>query len=106
MAALRKKLVHELEKISGVEEKPWPERDDGFSTLHYKGKEFAHFHNNNELDVRLTRGIIRQEGLVHPDNSYVHPNRSKNSQWIELRFTRSSHVDEIVRLVKLAFGNS
>jgi hypothetical protein len=41
-------------------------RDDGFSSLHFEGKEFAHFHGDNELDIRLGRDIIKREGLVHP----------------------------------------
>ena len=101
MSSLRIKLVQRLEKL-GVEDRPWPGRDDGFSSLFYDGKEFAHFHNDNELDIRLTNGVIRREGLTHPADSQVHPNRSKNSQWMEIRFTRASHVEEVVRLVKLA----
>ena len=101
MFSLRIKLVQKLEKL-GVENRLWPGRDDGFSSLFYGGKEFAHFHNDNELDIRLTSGVIKREGLTHPGDSQVHPNRSKNSQWIEIRFTRVHHVEEVVRLVKLA----
>ncbi len=101
MSSLRIKLVQRLEKL-GVEDRPWPGRDDGFSSLLYDGKEFAHFHNDNELDIRLTKGVIKRECLAHPGDSQVHPNRSKNSQWIEIRFTRAHHVEEVVRLVKLA----
>lgn len=74
----------------------------GGSAIFYRDREIAHFHSNNEIDVRLTRKVIKQEGLSHPNDSLVHRNRSRNSEWIELRFTRQEHVDEIVRLFKLA----
>ena len=101
MSRLRKRLVERLQEI-GVEDRPWPRRDDGFSSLFYGGKEFAHFHGNNELDLRLTKQVIKREGLVHPADSQVHPNRSASSHWIEIRFTKAAHLDEVVRLAQLA----
>lgn len=100
MTLLRKKLTEEVEKIPGVTDEISPVA--GGSALHYKGKEFAHFHNDHELDIKLTRKLIKQEGLSHPDDSSVHPNRSSNSQWIELRFHNQDEVTEVARLVKLA----
>jgi hypothetical protein len=101
MAHLRDQLVRQLKKL-GVEDRPLPGRDDGFSSLIYDGKEFAHFHDDKELDIRLTKNIINREGLVHPADSRVHPNRSRNSQWIEVRFSKPADLERIVRLVKLA----
>lgn len=101
MSKLRKHLVQELEKIPGVTEKIWPDRSDGFSSLHYKEKDFAHFHNDNELDIRLTNKIISQQKLSRPTNSKKHPKRSKTSPWIEMRFFEDNDVENIVRLVKL-----
>ena len=101
MADLREELIRRLEKF-GVEDRPLPGRDDGFSGLRYGGKELAHFHSDNELDLRLTKAVIAREGLVHPAGSLVHPNRSPKSPWIEIRFTRAAQLDEVVRLVKLA----
>jgi hypothetical protein len=62
----------------------------------------AHFHSDDELDIRLTREVIRREGLVHPTDSRVHPNRSKSSQWFVVRFTKPADVERIVYLAKLA----
>ena len=103
MAHLRKQLVQRLEEL-GVQERILPGRDDGFSSLLYNGKEFAHFHDDNELDIRLTRAVIRRVGLVHPANSRVHPNRSKNSQWIEVRFEKTADLEGLVQLAKLAIA--
>ncbi|OZG73547.1 hypothetical protein BTA51_11115 [Hahella sp. CCB-MM4] len=99
---MKEKLLDELMQIPGLEEKHWPGRDDGFSSLLYRGKEFAHFHDDFELDLKLTKTLIAREGLSHPENSRVHPNRSKNSQWIELPIVENSDVERIVQLVKMA----
>ena len=101
MAHLRSQLVRRLKKL-GVEDRALPGREDGFSSLLYGGKEFAHFHDDNELDIRLTRNVINREGLAHPTYSRVHANRSKNSQWIEVRFENAADLERLVRLVKLA----
>jgi hypothetical protein len=102
MTTLKQQLVKKLEAISGVEHRPWPDRDDGFSALVYHGKELGHFHHHNELDLKLTKNLIKQEGLKPHSDSKAHPKRSANSPWIELRFTQASDLDEVVRLVKLA----
>jgi hypothetical protein len=70
MTSLRKQLIARV-AILGVEERPLPGRDDGFASLCYRARAFAHFHHDNELDLHLTRSIIAREGLVHPPNSVV-----------------------------------
>jgi len=101
MATLRRQLVQRLETL-GVENRTPPGRDDGFSGLVYNGKELAHFHNDNELDIRLTKKVIHREGLAHPPHSRVHPNRSKNSPWIEVHLDDGVDLDRLVQLVQLA----
>jgi hypothetical protein len=100
MAKLRAELVKKLERISGLEDRPSKVR--GGSAIFYHDKEIAHFHHDNEIDIRLTKKIIRKEGLNHYDDSEVHKHRSPNSEWIEIRFRTSEDVDEVVRLFKLA----
>jgi hypothetical protein len=101
VAILRARLIERVKEF-GVEVRPLPGRDDGFAALCYRGIPFAHFHNDNELDIRLTKTVIGREGLNHPPNSTVHPRRSKTSPWIELRFHTPADLDRVVRLVKLA----
>lgn len=98
--SLKEDLVSELEKIPGLEDRP--SRVSGGSAIFYRNKEIAHFHNNNEIDVRLTKKVIRSEGLHHPNDSTFHHQRSPNSEWIELRFRRKAQIPEVVRLFKLA----
>jgi hypothetical protein len=98
---LRRRLINSIAEW-GVEDRLLPGREDGFSCLRYGGKEFAHFHNDNELDLRLGKVLIEREGLAHPPNSKNHPNRKKTSPWIELRFETPKDLERVLRLVKLA----
>lgn len=101
MGKLKDELTTRLEKIPGIEHVPYPDRDDGFSALNYYGDEIGHFHNFNELDLKLGKNLIKREGLTHYPDSKNHPKRGVNSQYIEVRFRRQSELDKIVRLVEL-----
>lgn len=101
MSRLKNQLLQKLEQIPGLSHTPWPKRDDGFSTLHFGGKEIGHFHHFNELDLRLGKKLIKEQGLRHHSDSIHHPGRSNASQFIELRFNTSKDLDRIVELVKL-----
>jgi len=110
MAELRGKLIKELEKIAGIDVHLWtPDRD--FMVIDYHGKEVAHFHGNNELDVRLyeldvrlSPQVVKRDGLTHAPNRVGHPNRKNGGTWLIVRFTRQSHLPEMVRLVKMAIA--
>lgn len=86
--------------ISGLE--ALPSKVAGGMALFFKGKEFAHFHNDHEIDLRLTAKVIKAQGLAHPPRSSFHPKRGGSSQWIEVRFYSPEEVAEVVRLVRLA----
>ncbi len=101
MNALREQLSRRLRELE-VEERAWPGRDDGFVSLLFDGKEFAHFHTGSEIDIRLGKDTIERERLVHPVDSKVHPGRSGNSPWYEMAILSAADVDEAVRLVKIA----
>ena len=101
MAKLRKMLINELEKILGIDVHLWrPDRD--FMVVDYKGKEVAHFHGNNELDVRLSLQVVKREGLTHATDRVGHLNRKNGGTWLIVRFTRKSHIAEMLRLVRMA----
>ncbi len=99
MARLRNALVKRLEEITGLEDRP--SKVAGGSAVFFRNKEIAHFHNDNEIDVRLTKKVIKPEGLTHHADSIFHLKRA-NSEWIELRFSTMQQVDEVVRLFKIA----
>ena len=100
MNKLKTQLLDELRNIEGVEDGHSPVA--GGTALFYRGREFAHFHNDNELDLRLTKSVIAAEGLTHPSGSVHHPTRSMSSPWIEVRFTTPKDIAHVAKLVKLA----
>ena len=100
MTKLKTQLLDELSCIEGVEDKPSPVA--GGTALFYFGKEFAHFHNDNELDLRLTKSVIQAQGLTHPSHSIHHPTRSPTSPWIEVRFSAPKDIAHVAGLVRLA----
>ena len=100
MTDLKSDLIHRLEAIPGIDHEPWPDRADGFSVIRFRGKEIGHFHTFHELDLRLGKKRIQQEGLVHPPGSTVHPKRAASSPFIELRFYEAGDLDRIVALVR------
>jgi hypothetical protein len=99
---LKQQLLETLATIDGLTADPSPV--SGGTALSYRGREFAHFHNDNELDLRLTKKVIQAQGLVHPPGSIHHPSRSPSSPWIEVRFTTASEVTRTAQLVKLAIA--
>lgn len=101
MNPLRALLIKQLGDL-GVEVRAWPKRDDGFASLIFNGKDFAHFHDWTEIDIRLGKDVIKREGLVHPPESRVHPDRAKGSPWYEMQIRSSPDVNEAIRLVKIA----
>lgn len=102
MSEQRDQLFDLLNEIDGLAIKPSPVAG-GFA-LFYKNSEFAHFHSDNELDLKLGKKLIAQEGLKHPANSVFHPKRSTNSPWIELRFSSEAELKTVARLVELAIS--
>ena len=102
MNPFRSRLSNQLRELS-VEERAWPGREDGFASLLFKGNEFAHFHDWQEIDIRLGKDLISRERLIRQP-SRVHPNRAKGSPWYEMKLKSASDVDEVVRLVKLAIA--
>ncbi len=101
MAELRKKLINKLEKLSGIDVHLWKPESD-FMVIDYEGKSVAHFHGNNELDIRLSKEVVKRDGLTHAPNRVGHTNRKNGGRWLIARFTRESHLSEMVRLVKMA----
>jgi hypothetical protein len=96
-------LLAELETIDGVEAHTSPV--SGGTALFYQGREFAHFHNGHELDLRLTKKVIHRLGLTHTRGSGQHPDRTANSPWIVLSFHTEDDIERVSDLVKLAVCN-
>ena len=102
MASLKQKLLASLVTIDGFTAEP--SKVAGGTALFFRGKEFAHFHHDHEIDLRLTRKVIKKLGLEHPIRSALHPTRSSSPQWIEIGFHSDDDVSRVAHLVRLAIG--
>jgi hypothetical protein len=100
MESLKKQLLQHIHAVQDLQ--ALPSEVAGGTALFYKGKEFAHFHNDNEIDLRLTKKLIKSLGLNHPERSTFHPTRASSSNWIEVRFHTPEEVLTAVALVRLA----
>lgn len=102
MPSPKQHLLALLGAVEGIEARP--SKVAGGTALFHRDKEFAHFHNDHEIDLRLTRQVIRSLGLTHPPRSSVHPTRSASSPWIEIRFETAAEAERIVELVRIAIA--
>lgn len=100
MENLKDAPLRELKEIEGVTAQPSPV--SGGTALFYRGKEFAHFHHETEIDLRLTKKIIQAMGLSHPEGSVHHPTRGAGSPWIEVRYQDNAGVRSTVELIRIA----
>jgi len=99
MTTLRDKLINRLEELSNVTTALW--KDTDLLCVHFQGKEIAHFQGEREIDIRLTPKIIRQKGLLPPENSSSHPDRSKNSRWLVQSIEHEEDFGQIVNYALL-----
>ena len=102
MESLKRTLLARLSSIDGLEARPSVVA--GGTALFHRGKELAHFHHDHEIDLRLTRKVIRALGLSQPADSRLHSTRSASSHWIEVRFSTPTEVERVVELVRLALA--
>ena len=64
-------------------------------------REIAHFHSNNEIDVRLTRPEIRRRELRKSSDPRIHFT-SPGSDWIVVTFRRESDLPFVLELLEAA----
>ena len=98
----KEKLRGKILGIDGVTELTVSGKHGDFSSFVFKGKEFAHFHGENTIDLRLTKKVIAEQKLSHPEISQSHPNRSPKSPWIELKFNDEPELNWVFNYVVLA----
>ena len=104
MGALKAELSEKIQALEGVSQTVFEGKDGDLVSFSYKNKEFAHFHGDTIIDLRLTKKVIAREGLQHPQQSRSHPTRSPKSPWIELEFTNKKQMQAAFAYVKLALA--
>ncbi len=99
-AGLRMVFERRLLELPQVTLKPWKETE--LICVFFGNKEFAHFHGQTILDLRLSVKIIREEQLSRDVSARIHPNRSQNSRWICFELKSPADVDRLLHLVQRA----
>ena len=99
MSVYRDKFEEKLQALDDVEVRAWKESSE-LICVFYRGKEFAHFQDNEIIDVRLSTKFIRQERISPLEDSPYHQNRSKKSRWVQFRFTAEQDTLDLVALIK------
>ena len=93
-------LIEALVELPDVEMQVLTGKSEGFTYFTFKGKEIAHFDNDLEIDIKLSKKVIEEESLEHPKDSKSHPNRYKTKpHWIVIQLEKFT-LEEIVRLAK------
>jgi hypothetical protein len=96
---LRDDLSERILALPSVESKP--SRFGGSGDGFFVGRrEFAHFHPGNELDLRLTKSVVRELRELLDASPRI--SWRKTSDWVEVRFSRRTHLDEVMELVERA----
>jgi hypothetical protein len=95
---LRRRFEDELRALPETKVELW--KDSDLMCVFYRGKEIAHFHDHEEIDVRLSQAFIKKEQLRPLDDSKFHPNRSKQSRWMQFRFRTDKEVEALLSLIR------
>ena len=98
MATLKEQLADRILELEGVELRT--SRFSDRPAFWVGTRELAHFHRDNEIDIRLTRKTIRS--LKAELDEDPRATLRKSSDWVEYRFPRRTHLDRILELVALA----
>jgi hypothetical protein len=94
---LRTQFEKELRAMPEIKVELW--KDSDLMCVFYRDKEFAHFHDHEEIDIRLSQRFIKKEALSPLKDSKYHLKRSKKSRWMQFRFTTKKEVEELLSLV-------
>lgn len=99
MPSLREEVERKLRQLDGA-----VEGESMFSdgqAWWVNGKEIAHFHTDDELEIRLTKAVIREQraALKADDRVTLRPS---GADWITVTVTTAKDVTFVVTLVEQA----
>jgi len=95
---LRSWLEDELRALPAIKVELW--NDSDLMCVFYRGKEFAHFHDHEEIDVRLSQAFIKKERLTPLADSKYHLKRSRKSRWMQFRFQTKGEAETLLALMR------
>jgi hypothetical protein len=100
MTSRRRQLEQGLAKIPHVVVEP--SQFGGEPAFWAHGREILHFHDDDVVDLRLTRGEIRDRRADLRADPRVDLRASTSSDWVEIRFSRPADVEFVVDLARVA----
>ena|GEM_PF-1715680 len=98
MSNLRKSCEHQLGLLEDVKVGLW--KDSDLMCVFYRGKDFAHFHDQEVIDIRLSQKFIKNEELNPLEDSKYHASRAKKSRWMLMRFKTEEDVANLLSLIE------
>ena len=105
---LRTWLEGELRKLPEITVGLW--KDTDLMCVFYRGKELAHFHDHEEIDVRLSQGFMKREKIEALTDSKYHPDRPSKSRWTQIRFQTQEETErllgQLTRLIEDEYENT
>ena len=99
MKPLVEKLHEALAKLPGVEQSTSRFGSRRNAAWSVAGREFAHLHSDDLLDLRLPRAI--QTSLRDDPRAHF---RKSRSEWIELEFHTAQDIALVTKLARLAWA--
>ncbi len=73
-------------------------RFSGVEAFYVQTREIAHFHSNQEIDIRLTCGEIKKRKLAHSEDKRIHVPRA-SGDWVEVTFKSLRDLPFVQELV-------
>lgn len=96
---LRQRLEREIDALRALEGRRsrWGEA----WAYHLEGQEILHFHGDHEIDLRLTRAVIRaeRERLTADPRVWL---GDRQREWVEVSIATAADLPFLVNLVKQA----
>ena len=96
---LRQRLEREIEALRALEGRR--SRWGDAWAYHLEGREILHFHTDHEIDLRLTRGVIRAERARLAADSRVRLG-DRQRDWVEVSIATAADLPFVLELVKWA----
>jgi hypothetical protein len=100
MTSRRRQLEQRLGKIPNVVVEP--SQLGGEPAFWSHGREIMHFHDDDVVDLRLTRGEIRDRRADLRADPRVELRASTSSDWVEIHFSSPADVEFVVDLARVA----
>lgn len=98
-SSLKTLLQKRILEIQGVEYKK--SRFGSISAFYIGKKEFAHFHEGTEIDIRVTKPFIKKIKTQYQDDERFHW-RYSSSDWVEFQFPKKQDLKMAVELARIA----